>query len=299
MSQKLNNTETSNQFFYDFNSLINDNWDDDILYKDDTLEIETSIYESIAEKIIAKSKDVSPETVFFIAATTVINNQENNIGRNGGWWYFTHPLEHFQSFIYDDVMAEAKDIFKVVYETLEEPFEEWGVAFDALILKGAANEFTFDVDNNKIIFAQISALNYSVRIHTHTVDNEGKRINNSQEIFFKDENPLAARTKAIAKAKELLEGYSNNPDFASPGAAAANGYKNYSAFSINLIFSPDVDSMYDNVLYGDGEEETKESLLSEAYQYDIRNINYDSTLMETEDGDEVDVLADDFEFLMS
>lgn len=142
-------------------------------------------------------------------------------------------------------------------------------------------------------------MTYEVILFTTEVTAQGVNTKINDPFVFEDENPLDARKAAVTKAKELELEYSKNPNFDSPLQAAAKDYKDYSSYSINIKFYPNQDPAYSSTLYGDGQEETKDALQNEVFHYDNKKIDFPSITIENEDGIRVDVISEDFEYLMS
>lgn len=133
----------------------------------------------------------------------------------------------------------------------------------------------------------------------------GEKGNSNSENFeytFEESNPIDARNKAIEKVKEVMSIFEDEmPEdckFSSPLEAKFKGYKNFNSYSLELIFISD-EGEFDNIIFGQDEEETIMSLQAEAYYYrdNVENEQYDE--IEDEDGDYVEILKSNSDFFLN
>jgi hypothetical protein len=139
-------------------------------------------------------------------------------------------------------------------------------------------------------------MKYQVYVHVLKANNEGKFDSENFEYEFQGPNLFDERKKAIAKVKDL-ESFFNNEmpegnQFDSPLVAQLKGFKNFNAYSIDIFFINDYGDDYQ--IYGE-EEELIESLQIEASYY---NEDYPMTEVEDLEGDFVEVLESDLEFIL-
>ncbi|MDA9343562.1 hypothetical protein N9R06_00510 [Algibacter sp.] len=141
-------------------------------------------------------------------------------------------------------------------------------------------------------------MKYKVTVNILTSDKEGNFKSKDYDYNFKDENIFKARKKAIAKVKELENEFAfGDENYDSPLVAQLKNFKDFKAYSINLLFLPE--NGYGGCLYGEGTEETIETLQSEVYHYAEQD-DIPQTEIEYQDGewDCVHVIEEDLDFIL-
>jgi len=83
---------------------------------------------------------------------------------------------------------------------------------------------------------------YKVTVNILTGDEKGNKTSKDFEYTFNDKNLITARNKAIAKAQELEEEFMYGEEqYDSFIVAQFKGFKNFKAYSIDLLFAPNED----------------------------------------------------------
>ncbi|SNR32599.1 hypothetical protein SAMN06265371_101290 [Lutibacter agarilyticus] len=140
---------------------------------------------------------------------------------------------------------------------------------------------------------------YSVRVNILKSNATGTIKSEDFEYTFQEPSLIESRNNAISKVKELQElfnyGMPEGGKFSSPLEAELKGFKDFNAYSIDLYFIVDED--YDYQIYGE-EELTIEALEQEAYHY-AQEGNVEFTEIEDLEGEYVEVLESDLEFLLN
>ena len=143
---------------------------------------------------------------------------------------------------------------------------------------------------------------YLVRVFILKFDENGNSNSEDFEYTFEEENPFDASNNAIKKTKDLKSLFEDEmPEeskFISPLEAELKGFKNINSYSLELIFKSDEDG-FDNIMYGEDEEETIMSLQAEAVYYrdNVENQQYDE--IEDENGEYVEILESDKDFFLN
>jgi hypothetical protein len=140
---------------------------------------------------------------------------------------------------------------------------------------------------------------YKVTVHLFSADENGKKSSKNYDYTFQEKNTIDSRNNAISKVLELEEQFMNGEeDYDSFLLAQLKGFKNFNAYSINLMFVPNDDWEY--CLYGEDEEQTIEALQAEVYHY-AEEDEISLTEIEYTDGewDWVDVIEDNIEFFIN
>ena len=140
---------------------------------------------------------------------------------------------------------------------------------------------------------------YQVTVNILTSDEKGKKTSKDFEYTFNDANLLTARNKAIAKVQELEEEFMYGKEqYDSFFVAQMKGFKNFKAYSIDLLFVPN--NNWEYCLYGEDEEQTIEGLKAEVDVYAEKD-GIALTEIEYEDGewDYVYVIEDNIDFFIN
>ena len=143
---------------------------------------------------------------------------------------------------------------------------------------------------------------YLVRVFILIMGEKGKLYSEDFEYTFEESNPIDARNKAIEKVKDLRSLFEDempeDSKFSSPLEARLKGFKNFKSCSLELVFISD-EGEFDNIIYGQDEEETIMSLQAEAYYYrgNVENQQYGE--IEDEDGDYVEILKSNSDFFLN
>lgn len=142
---------------------------------------------------------------------------------------------------------------------------------------------------------------YVVSVHILQVDKKGNRKSESMEYAFEDGEILENRRHAILKAQEIMNSfnYSPNQNFSSPSEAKAKGFKNFKAYSIDIILIIEKNGTeYDYTIYGN-EELVYDSLEQEAFFF--RQMFEITKFVEIENTEEetIKVIEENLYFLLS
>lgn len=140
---------------------------------------------------------------------------------------------------------------------------------------------------------------YRIDLLTQTWDANAVPTGTSKSFEFHNEDILNARREAISKTKKMLKEYEQNPAYSSPIQAAALGYKNFSNFSLTLVFVNGTDTAFsDYIIYGDERQELIDNLEYEFYTFIKQGVDVAETEVDGED-DSYEVIAEAIEFLLA
>jgi len=140
---------------------------------------------------------------------------------------------------------------------------------------------------------------YIVTVNIMSANEKGIRTSKSFDYTFQEKDFINARNKAISKVKELEEEFLfGDVKYDSFLEAQLKNFKNFNAYSINMLFVPNED--WDYCLYGEDEEQTIEALQSEVYHYaDEAGIPLAEIDYEDGEWDFVEVIESDLEFFLN
>jgi len=140
---------------------------------------------------------------------------------------------------------------------------------------------------------------YIVRVHILKSDVNGKFSSEDFEHVFNEPTMIESRNMAIAKTKKIIYSFENEmPDgeqFSCPLLAQLKGFKDFKAYSIELIFLPK--EGFDSQIYGE-DDLTVEALEQEAYYYRNDSYNHKFMEVENEDGEIVEILKSKHKFFL-
>lgn len=145
---------------------------------------------------------------------------------------------------------------------------------------------------------------YIVCLNVIKVDSNKNNVGQEYIYEFASENLIKDRKKAIKKAKAIL---ANVDSFLSEGEvfsryfqAHLNGFKNFNCFSLTIELVTNDGEWEDNTpIYGADEHEKIDWLESEAHVFIASGLDVKFTQTENGDGDLVEVLLNDLDFLLS
>jgi len=140
---------------------------------------------------------------------------------------------------------------------------------------------------------------YIVKVDILKADKNGKKSSEHLEFPFKESTMIESRKSAIKKAKEIIHSYEydmpKSEEFDSFLIAQLRGFKNFKAYSLDIIFTTENGAEYQ--IYGE-EEIMVEELVGEASYY-YKNKDYqDFTYIEISEEDYVVVLESDIDFFL-
>jgi len=143
-------------------------------------------------------------------------------------------------------------------------------------------------------------VSYLVRENVLIVDKDGNRTNQSSEYIFDDSSKslIDLRSEAIEKGRNLIYHYEHGmplgSEFSSPVVARLKEYKDFKAFSVEIILineNGDEDLLL-------GEDDCLDYIVSEADYYKDHNLDVEFEEVEFE-GETYEILEKDSEFLMT
>jgi len=133
---------------------------------------------------------------------------------------------------------------------------------------------------------------YKVKIQILKGDRNGKRSSENMEYSFNEPRRIESRDLAISKAKEIIYSYENEmpegEEFDSIFIAQLRRFKNFKAYSLDIIFSTDDDEYH---IYGE-EEIMMEELIGEANYYCMNEDYQELTEVEHYDEDFAEDVAE-------
>lgn len=140
---------------------------------------------------------------------------------------------------------------------------------------------------------------YVVSVHVLKVDKDGNRKSKNTDYIFEESTLLENRRKAILKAVEISNSYSQNQSFSSPFEAKAKGFKNFKAYSvyINLIIEKN-GIEYDYTIYGN-DELIYDSLEQEAFFFKKMFEIAKFTKVENNEDETIEVIEENLFFILS
>jgi len=140
---------------------------------------------------------------------------------------------------------------------------------------------------------------YIVRVNILKSDVNGEFSSENFEYVFNEPTMIKSRNLAIAKTKKIIYSFENEmPDgeqFSCPLVAQLKGFKDFKAYSIELIFLPKEE--FDYIIYGE-EDLVIEALEQEAYYYRDGSDNHKFMEVENEDGEIVEILKSNHKFFL-
>ena len=140
-------------------------------------------------------------------------------------------------------------------------------------------------------------IKYTVNVQVNKISEDG----NVSRIYTIDStNPLDARRTALKKAKSLVSFFESKSDanavFASFTKTEKNAYNDFTSYSVSVSFwNGDLESE----IYGCDDEQTQlDNLSNEAVGFQNHNIDVELEGLLDDDGETIEVLAEDLNFLM-
>lgn len=137
-------------------------------------------------------------------------------------------------------------------------------------------------------------VNYSILLNKISFNEAGTPDSNSLEYNFKSDDLFDARKKAIKKLKQIVKVCEGDVDNVSGLDAELLGFKNCQGYSVSLFFNNENGS---DGIYGEDPEEQIDWLQSEANFYKNNSIDVKLKKVKDNDGEFIDVLSADINFL--
>jgi hypothetical protein len=143
-------------------------------------------------------------------------------------------------------------------------------------------------------------IKYIVNVHVNKFNKKGKVTSEEHNYEFSSGNLAKDRKKAIKKAKKLIENsedlLSKGEKFFSPLEAKLKGYRNFNCYSLTVNLVEDEDEW--TTIFGDLEDERFDWLQYEAQVFKENFVIAKFTEIENEEGEFIEVLSDDLDFVL-